>query len=340
MRAARLQTAACKCLKWVFPPLCFCVRYLLLNSGSRVSVCQPCPTRESPQDRQHWNTEREEDSFSPAFCGFDHYALFCWIKLHSRCVLVSHRPPRYPTTSLVVRWQWKSYSGRSGQVSLFTCDQCGAGLLESVLMLTISSSTLLDTATLKGWNLLMAEKADSSTSVCGSLRTQAHLSSYSDSLHAQSCERSQVRWYLAASRVPKVQYLTGILSLSALRETITSVTSNRWGWEEGSGEGEEEEEERRKWYHVVQVWCFCSCRLPAQLPFLPLHPRHHLPHSPSSDITGSKTNVKIKFWLHWIYLTVMNVSSFPVCRDSKSISPSHFSSSLHFLFSHQHVSQH
>lgn len=40
------------------------------------------------------------------------------------------------------------------------------------LLLTISSSTLLDTATLKGWNLLMAEKADSSTSVCGSLRVQ------------------------------------------------------------------------------------------------------------------------------------------------------------------------
>lgn len=37
-------------------------------------------------------------------------------------------------------------------------------------LLTISSRTLLDTATLKGWNLLMAEKADSSTSVCGSLR--------------------------------------------------------------------------------------------------------------------------------------------------------------------------
>lgn len=36
--------------------------------------------------------------------------------------------------------------------------------------LTISSSTLLDTATLKGWNRLMAEKAESSTSVCGSLR--------------------------------------------------------------------------------------------------------------------------------------------------------------------------
>lgn len=39
-------------------------------------------------------------------------------------------------------------------------------------LLTISSSTLLDTATLKGWNLLMAEKAESSTSVCGSLRRQ------------------------------------------------------------------------------------------------------------------------------------------------------------------------
>lgn len=36
--------------------------------------------------------------------------------------------------------------------------------------LTINSRTLLDTATLKGWNLLMAEKAESSTSVCGSLR--------------------------------------------------------------------------------------------------------------------------------------------------------------------------
>lgn len=38
------------------------------------------------------------------------------------------------------------------------------------LLFTISSRTLLDTATLKGWNLLMAEKADNSTSVCGSLR--------------------------------------------------------------------------------------------------------------------------------------------------------------------------
>lgn len=37
-------------------------------------------------------------------------------------------------------------------------------------LLTINSRTLLDTATLKGWNLLMAEKAESSTSVCGSLR--------------------------------------------------------------------------------------------------------------------------------------------------------------------------
>lgn len=43
------------------------------------------------------------------------------------------------------------------------------------LLLTISSSTLLDTATLKGWNLLMAEKADSSTSVCGSLWVQVNV---------------------------------------------------------------------------------------------------------------------------------------------------------------------
>lgn len=34
------------------------------------------------------------------------------LKSHSRCVLVSHRPPRYPTTSLVVRWQWKSWWGQ------------------------------------------------------------------------------------------------------------------------------------------------------------------------------------------------------------------------------------
>lgn len=235
MRAARLQTAACKCLKWVFSTSVF-LRALPPPQQRKPSLCLPAWSDTGKPSRPSALKYRARGGqLYPAFCWFDHYALFCWIKSHSRCVLVSHRPPRYPTTSLVVRWQWKSYSGRSRQVSLYLWSVWSWSAWS--LMLTISSSTLLDTATLKGWNLLMAEKAESSTSVCGSLRTQAHLSSYSDSLHAQSCERSQVRWYLAASRVPKVQYLTGILSLSVLRETITSVTSNRWGWEEGRGGG-------------------------------------------------------------------------------------------------------
>lgn len=97
------------------------------------------------------------------------------------------------------------------------------------VLLTISSSTLLDTATLKGWNLLMAEKADSSTSVCGSLRTQVNvyhalIQSFDHmKLHMIFLNESQ---YLVASLVPKVQYLTGILSLSVLRETITSGRVN------------------------------------------------------------------------------------------------------------------
>lgn len=91
------------------------------------------------------------------------------VKSHSHCVLVSHRPPRYPTTSLVVRWQWKSWIGKARNLSV-NCSVWIVLVLD--VLLTISSSTLLDTATLKGWNLLMAEKAESSTSVCGSLRRQ------------------------------------------------------------------------------------------------------------------------------------------------------------------------
>lgn len=49
--------------------------------------------------------------------------------------------------------------------------------LLGALWLTISSRTLLDTATLNGWNLLMAEKADSSTSVCGSLEGKQRVQS-------------------------------------------------------------------------------------------------------------------------------------------------------------------
>lgn len=197
----------------------------------------------------------------------------CWYPIVPRGI----PPPHW--------WSGDNGSPTAGEVAklAFTCDQCEAGLFESLLMLTISSSTLLDTATLKGWNLLMAEKADSSTSVCGSLRTQAHLSSYSDSLHAQSCERSQVRWYLAASRVPKVQYLTGILSLSVLRETITSVTSNRWGWEEERRRERQREEEEMIPCSPGLVFLFLSSACTAAFP-----------SSSSSSSSSSLT----KLWHH------------------------------------------
>lgn len=103
------------------------------------------------------------------------------------------------------------------------CSSLFVSLFQMWPLLTMSSRTLLDTATLKGWNLLMAEKADSSTSVCGSLRTTSWYLIQSNSL-LRSCKTALIlkSQYLAASLVPKVQYLTGILSLSALRETTTS----------------------------------------------------------------------------------------------------------------------
>lgn len=70
----------------------------------------------------------------------------------------------------------------------------------------------------------MAEKADSSTSVCGSLRTQVGVyRTLNYSTDHIKLILLNVSRYLVASLVPKVQYLTGILSLSALRETSTSV---------------------------------------------------------------------------------------------------------------------
>lgn len=116
---------------------------------------------------------------------------------------------------------WSGDSGSPGKpniIILFSSELDGP-----CLRLTIRSRTLLETATLNGWNLLMAEKADNSTNVCGSLRTQGH----------KVTPRSRTTWrthggtYLAASLVPKVQYLTGILSLSVRRETTTSARRRR-----------------------------------------------------------------------------------------------------------------
>lgn len=203
-----------------------------------------------------------------------------------RCVLVSHLPPRYPTTSLVVRWQWKSYKVQHQRSYPPTRPWKPTARVWNVLRPTIRSRTLLETATLNGWNLLMAENADNSTNVCGSLRTRGHRVTLR--LRSRTKQWRRRRTYLAASLVPKVQYLTGILSRSVRRETTTSATPRGWTWVTEGRREVRGEQMRGKTHHVIQAWRFCSSRLPAPQSSLLPHPRHHLPRSPSSGMARNK----------------------------------------------------
>lgn len=143
------------------------VSYLFLHSRGGVPVCQPGPAGKGPQHRQHWThtAEKQNNSFNiPSFLPKHSLSLShvgCWCPI----VLPGIPPPRW----------WSGDSGSPGtkerKKKRKVSDQSSAvnSSCRVAPWLTISSRTLLDTATLNGWNLLMAEKADSSTSVCGSL---------------------------------------------------------------------------------------------------------------------------------------------------------------------------
>lgn len=149
-------------------------------------------------------------------------------------------------------------------------------------LLTISSRTLLDTATLKGWNLLMAEKADSSTSVCGSLG-EAVIAFKNKQLKNQILLSGG--GYLVASLVPKEQYLTGTLSLSAFRETRTSGRGRGGSALKPAHQSCTGTVRTAGGHRVIQACCSSSSRPPARPSSLPLHPRPHPLRSPDSVIT-------------------------------------------------------
>lgn len=83
------------------------LHYLLLHGTGGFGVTQAGPARERSQHRQHCQGGGTGvGGYAVGWGG--HPANPCPPPHFLHCVLVSHRPPRYPTTSLRVRWLWKS----------------------------------------------------------------------------------------------------------------------------------------------------------------------------------------------------------------------------------------